>query len=200
MESTKEHILTSAYKLFLEKGYNGTSLNLLVKSSGLSKGAFYHYFENKEQLFIASLDNLFFSFAPYNQGNKVELKDSLWENIEAYIANARKLIVKMREKLGDNKFETGFYKIMIDAFQYAPDFYKKIEQSNKNELEFWIRVFDKAKQKGEIRPELNTELLAQQIQYVQDGVGMQAIFTGEMEGLYDKFKAIFRQFYEIIRV
>jgi AcrR family transcriptional regulator len=200
METTKEHILITAYKLFLQKGFKGTSMNMLVKESGLSKGAFYHYFENKEQLFVESLDNLFFSFAPYNQSNNVQLKENLWENIEQYIENAQTLITKMQEKLGDEKFDTGFYKIMIDAFQYAPDFYKKIEKSNKRELDFWKKVFLKAKENSEIRKDLDVELLAYQVQYVQDGVGMQSIFTGEMEGLYTRFRAIFRQFYEIIKV
>jgi len=64
MSPTKEHIILTAFRLFLKKGYKEVTMSMLVKATGLSKGAFYHYFENKEQLFIETLDNLFFPLHP----------------------------------------------------------------------------------------------------------------------------------------
>lgn len=200
MESTREHILLTAFKLFLKNGYKGVSMNMLVDASGLSKGAFYHYFENKEQLFVESLDNLFFSYAPYNQPPDVELKNDLWENIMQYINNARYYIKEMNKQLGGEKFENGYYKLMIDAFNHAPDFYLKIEKSNQQELAFWRRVFSKARDNGEIKGDLNIDLLARQMQYVQDGVGLHAMFTGEMDELYDIYEKIFKQVYDMIKI
>jgi len=45
MTTTKEHILFTALKLILKKGYGNVTMNELVEASGLSKGAFYHYFK-----------------------------------------------------------------------------------------------------------------------------------------------------------
>lgn len=188
-----------AFKLFAQKGYKDVSMSMLVKESGLSKGAFYHYFENKEQLFVESLDNLFFSYTPFNQPEDSKLKDSLKENVQDYIRNARNMIKKMKEQFSDVNLEQGYYRLMIDAVNYAPNFYKKVIDSNEMELKFWIRIFKKAQDQGEIKTDLDIELLAYQFQYVQDGIGLQGVFTGKMEKLYETFEKIFNQIYDIIK-
>lgn len=51
---TREHILETAAAAFAERGYAATSLNELVRRSGLTKGAFYHHFDSKEELALAA--------------------------------------------------------------------------------------------------------------------------------------------------
>lgn len=53
--STREKLLAGALKLVSEVGAEQFSLNLLLKRTGLSKGAFYHYFESLDQLMLACL-------------------------------------------------------------------------------------------------------------------------------------------------
>ncbi|MHA2162834.1 MAG: TetR/AcrR family transcriptional regulator [Candidatus Thorarchaeota archaeon] len=50
---TQDKILGAAESLFSRDGYHGTSMDAIVKESGLSKGAIYGYFESKEMLFLA---------------------------------------------------------------------------------------------------------------------------------------------------
>jgi TetR/AcrR family transcriptional repressor of nem operon len=50
MADTRDQILTTAFKLFFEKGYKEVTMSELVKETGLSKGAFYHYFLYSEFL------------------------------------------------------------------------------------------------------------------------------------------------------
>ena len=50
-EETAQRILTTASKLFLEKGYEKTSLQDIIRETGLSKGAIYHHFSSKEAIF-----------------------------------------------------------------------------------------------------------------------------------------------------
>lgn len=49
-ELRKEAILVGAEKLFLQKGYDDTSIQDILDVLSLSKGGFYHYFESKEAL------------------------------------------------------------------------------------------------------------------------------------------------------
>ena len=49
-EETKEMIINSAIKCFLDKGYSKTTLEDIVKGVGLTRGAFYWNFENKRQI------------------------------------------------------------------------------------------------------------------------------------------------------
>ena len=56
--NTKGKIVSAAWKLFYEQGYDRTTVDDIVEASGTSKGSFYHYFESKESL-PASLSYLF---------------------------------------------------------------------------------------------------------------------------------------------
>ncbi|OHT88942.1 TetR/AcrR family transcriptional regulator [Mycobacteroides saopaulense] len=49
-EVRRTELLDLAMALFLERGYDKVSLNDLIATSGISKGAFYHYFSSKEAL------------------------------------------------------------------------------------------------------------------------------------------------------
>jgi AcrR family transcriptional regulator len=46
----RDELLDVAQRLFARNGYDGTSVNLIIAELGVSKGAFYHYFESKEDL------------------------------------------------------------------------------------------------------------------------------------------------------
>ena len=52
-QETHNRIMDSAERLFATKGFNGTSMNDIVKESGFSKGAIYGHFESKERLFLS---------------------------------------------------------------------------------------------------------------------------------------------------
>lgn len=56
--NTKSRIVTAAWKLFYEQGYENTTIDDIVEESCTSKGSFYHYFESKDSL-PASLSYLF---------------------------------------------------------------------------------------------------------------------------------------------
>src|SRR6185312_10070198 len=53
LPDTRTTILKAALLLFLEKGYKNVSYQDLVKKTGLSKGAIYHYFDSKETLLMS---------------------------------------------------------------------------------------------------------------------------------------------------
>ena len=49
-EETRERILDRAQAMILECGYAGVSIDKLIQSLGLTKGAFFHHFRNKNDL------------------------------------------------------------------------------------------------------------------------------------------------------
>ena len=51
--TTQDKIVTEAKKEFMEKGYQLASLREIVRKAGVTTGAFYGYYKNKEQLFDA---------------------------------------------------------------------------------------------------------------------------------------------------
>lgn len=55
-ESTRRRILDVAARHFLERGFTGTSLNEVIRESGLTKGGFYFHFTGKADLALEALD------------------------------------------------------------------------------------------------------------------------------------------------
>lgn len=57
-KNTRGKIITSAWDLFYEQGYDDTTVEEIIEKSGTSKGSFYHYFEGKDAL-LGSLSYIF---------------------------------------------------------------------------------------------------------------------------------------------
>ena len=58
-EETVQLILDVAFRLFMEKGYEHTSIQDIIDHlGGLSKGAIYHHFKSKEDILFAVTDRM----------------------------------------------------------------------------------------------------------------------------------------------
>jgi len=55
-EATKNSILKAAALCFAEKGYDKTDVDEICRRANLTKGAFYHHFSSKQELFLNMLD------------------------------------------------------------------------------------------------------------------------------------------------
>ncbi len=65
-EVTVEKILDAAERLFLERGYERTTIQDIVDElGGLTKGAVYHHFKSKEEILDAVSDRMFFRNDPF---------------------------------------------------------------------------------------------------------------------------------------
>lgn len=70
-EVTVERILDAAQRLFLEKGYDNTTIQDIVDElGGLTKGAVYHHFKSKEEIMDAVGDRMFFANNPFEAVKK----------------------------------------------------------------------------------------------------------------------------------
>ena len=56
--NTKGRIISAAWRLFYEQGYDETTVEDIVFESETSKGSFYHYFDGKDAL-LGTLSNVF---------------------------------------------------------------------------------------------------------------------------------------------
>ena len=59
----KEALITTALKLFMENGYENTSVRMILNEVGGEVGMFYHYFKSKDALFEASIAYYFQKYA-----------------------------------------------------------------------------------------------------------------------------------------
>jgi AcrR family transcriptional regulator len=54
--ATRDALLVAARELFGAQGYDGTSIEAILEAAGVARGALYHHFLNKAELFDAVLD------------------------------------------------------------------------------------------------------------------------------------------------
>jgi len=67
-EVRRKEILMAALTAFSDKGYDRTSMDDVVRVSGLSKGTLYWYFDNKQALFAALVKMVFEQFTAVFEG------------------------------------------------------------------------------------------------------------------------------------
>ncbi|WP_066052344.1 TetR/AcrR family transcriptional regulator [Robertmurraya korlensis] len=53
MNDRKQHVINTAHQLFVEKGFQATSIQDILDYSSISKGTFYNYFSSKNELLMA---------------------------------------------------------------------------------------------------------------------------------------------------
>ena len=58
MNPKKQQILNAAYDLFINTGYNSSSIQDILDEANVSKGTFYHYFGSKAECLMAIMDSI----------------------------------------------------------------------------------------------------------------------------------------------
>lgn len=64
---SRKKIIESALQEFSAQGYGLSSINTICNEGGISKGILYHYYENKDGLYIACMQACFDSLTAYLQ-------------------------------------------------------------------------------------------------------------------------------------
>lgn len=81
---TLRRILDSALIEFSNKGYGASSINAICSKPGLSKGIIYHYFETKEVLYLACVNECFEKLTKYLKSNIPLEVESVEKQLEIY--------------------------------------------------------------------------------------------------------------------
>lgn len=90
--SNRDKLIDTAAQLFHTHGFEGTSIDLLMKTSGVSKSNFYYYFESKEALGLLTIEKVASEFRETILSktlsnldlNPLERLDGLYKEIISY--------------------------------------------------------------------------------------------------------------------
>lgn len=84
-QQTKRRIMDSALAEFSAQGYGASSINTICAAEDISKGIVYHYFETKDGLFLACVDECFRRLTAYIRENMPN-RDDPERGLEDYFA------------------------------------------------------------------------------------------------------------------
>jgi TetR/AcrR family transcriptional regulator len=140
-----ERILDSAEKLFVEKGYTGTSINDIAEEADFSRTSIYQYFTSKEEIYLHILERY---TEPLTERLQQATADALTVSakIRAFLDELRKM---KREK--SNFFELYF----IQRHQVEPRLPRELRSrlnAKRRRLENVFREFYReGVERGEVR-------------------------------------------------
>ena len=135
-EEKIDYICNEAYKVFVEIGIDGFSLNKFIIDINMSKGQFYHYFSTKEQLIYQVMSKKTFELInntiekykyEENYIDKINLIFEIYLNEEESYKDLRKLYINtlhMYITSNDDeikKFNTNLYKSIFKSLEQLFD-------------------------------------------------------------------------------
>jgi AcrR family transcriptional regulator len=199
MRDSREHILKTAFSLFLQKSFKEVTMNEIVEATGLSKGAFYHYFESKEQLFIDVINTFFFDkmVIDYDKLNRASLRDFYYN----YTREIKKNLTDFKVFLNYNDADTkiNYLTMMFDALNLFPGFRYKLREVQKKELDAWTRVIKAARKNGEFASPMSDEQIARVFIYSNDGIGLHLLLNGDLDTVDSEMLKLWNSFYKVLK-
>ena len=115
--NTKARIVSAAWKLFYEQGYEETTVEEIIFESETSKGSFYHYFDGKDAL-LSSLSELFderyeeLMQQPHDEMDCIELL--CWLNQELFTTIENTVSIELLARLFSSQLVTKGEKHLLD--------------------------------------------------------------------------------------
>jgi AcrR family transcriptional regulator len=147
----QRRILDSAIKTIAEKGYEAASISTICRRAGISNGALYKYFKNKEALFFACVE----------YGVEIMMKELYLK----YTNETGTLIDSVRSLLNGFKEFTKKHRNMLSIYSdlgsssmnHFARISEKVEYEGRS---FFIGLVENAKRRGEIDASVRSDIAA----------------------------------------
>ncbi|MCX6168970.1 MAG: TetR/AcrR family transcriptional regulator [Ignavibacteriales bacterium] len=199
MSDSKEHILETAFSLFLQKSFKEVTMNEIVNATGLSKGAFYHYFPSKEKLFFEIVDTFYFKNMMIDYG--ILNKNSLFEFYHDYIDQQKKVLGELKEilKNWDEGVNINYFTILFDSMNLFPGFKDKMMEVLNDELKTWTKVIESSRNKKEFSSPMTDEQIARMFIYSNNGISLRLLLEGKVGNLFPEILTLWDNFYKELK-
>lgn len=166
-EITRQRIITAAREVFAKRGVSHTTMEQIATHAQVTRGAVYWHFANKIELFHAMRDQ---AMRPFIEHIDAAILDPQSEDPLACI---EKIFFNTIKTLEQDASTRQTYEIMMAKCEYVDEFNDVLQQLliccqgfvAKTQL-----LYEKAKQKGQIHPDLNPAALAMDTHMFFSGV------------------------------
>lgn len=142
----RQQIMDAAMQCFKERGFHAASMAMICKAAHMSPGHVYHYFDSKESLIRAIVEE---------DCNKAELRVQSMLNS----ANLLESILNEFEHISTDRYRiSGVLNAEITAESVRnPEIYTILSERNQRIVQNIVRVLNLAKSKNQIRQSLDSE-------------------------------------------
>lgn len=150
-DEKKDRIFDAALQEFSARSFKEASLNQIIKNADIPKGSFYQYFDNKEDIYSYMIEVIL----KEKTGILNQVKGSVPEAdvFEVIMHATRKFIEQGKEKPG--YVEAGM-RMELDNSEI-------IMKVHKSSTEKFVKLLERDKERGLIKPEVDSELVINMI-------------------------------------
>ncbi|PJJ59487.1 TetR/AcrR family transcriptional regulator [Hymenobacter chitinivorans] len=178
-ERTRQFIIEQTAPIFNRQGYAGTSLSDLTLATGLTKGAIYGNFENKEEVALAAFEHNL-SYVTNGLRASAAKSASAREKLLAVPRFYRHAYAEIRARGGCPILNTA---VEVDDAPPSP-LRRRVEETLRGWRGNLVRIIEAGQQTGELRPEINAAHYATVFMALIEGGVLLANTTGDAQALY----------------
>jgi AcrR family transcriptional regulator len=165
---TKRMIVEASMNLFARRGYHGTSISQIAEATGLTKGALYWYFKDKEALFLSVLDSIRETWQKSVLA-RVEASQGTIEKLEQLFDATAEMVAA-----GTNPCSMHLFLISAGAQTELREFEDAIRGAYAGYVKALADTLKAGQEEGEIRRDLDAESAAVGIIGCLEGIVLQA--------------------------
>jgi AcrR family transcriptional regulator len=187
---TRNNILSAAVQVFLEKGVSNASLEMIAEQANVTRGAIYWHFRNKADIFEALQENLHQSLMD------IILQD-LQKDHPYPLQQLEELCVSLLLDLARNPMKRDTLRIFWLKCDYSGDISTCLDQQNERKCEhkeLFARYFDRAIEKGYLKPDTDSSLLTLSVSSYLTGIVYEYLRNPQ---LFDMEKDAHRLMYQL---
>ena len=194
MKETREYIIDEAYKLFLNHSYEAVSISMISEAIGFTKGALYHHFKNKEELFRAVIDKHF----PVTSITVDEDNITLKEYTSLCIEHTHKILKAIFGK-GEKVILVNYLSLIADCFRHYEGFTENKSRVVDDAVRCAENIIKNAIKRGEVRNDINIRIVALQYFSLSIGLAGDLVRTNSVESAIKSMKDQLNQLYYLLK-
>ncbi len=190
---TKEKLIGAAVQCFLENGYELTSITKITDICNITKGAFYHHFKSKEEIFISVLNSLFYEIDKWIR-EKIYTSSGIKDMLER--------ILDYSDYFSSSHYIKGIsshhYSIIFDAIKRFPKEKEKISGIYTSCMALFEQRVSDAQTNGEIKKNIDPHSFAVHLFSLAEGLLFVSVLMGNQDELPENGRKIAEDLWEMI--
>jgi TetR/AcrR family transcriptional regulator, transcriptional repressor for nem operon len=195
MKNTRDFIIDESYKLFLTHSYEAVSISLISEAIGFTKGALYHHFRNKEELFRAVIDKHFPIHNLVVDTETITLK----EYTKVCIDHTRQILSAIFGK-EQSFLPVNYLSMIADCFRHYDGFGEDKAKVLEKDLHMVENILRRAIERGEIRSDIKVPVVALQYFSLSIGLAADLIRTNSVESAIKSLRDQLNQLYYLLKI
>jgi AcrR family transcriptional regulator len=168
-DASREHLLAAAIDCFARFGYQGTSIDRIARHAGVTKGALYYHFRDKEELLFEAVGG---RVGEFEQHVLAEVGPA-----QSAVASLRRVIDTCFFHATVSKHRRFIITLMIEALDTNPQLSARFQRILRRMRFFLADIVRRGQADGSVRPDVDPQetaaliagaIMGAEIQHYQD--------------------------------